>query len=195
MKKFAYGSVIIIPVLLNILMEIFNFKTVLSDWYITSIIVLATTNLILLYEFIHARKLLSNAFEIDKKKVSLLLKKLDINTFQGDIVEVDSWHGYRQDAITKIIDFLDNATLLQLKTSDKKLNKLINDFVIQLDEFSTYTARHVVSGKNHFVPIARVETDYETRKEETEKMNKLAGIAYQKLERLMEYIRKKNYID
>jgi hypothetical protein len=186
MKKFAYGSVIIIPILINISTEVFDFKTVLSNWYITSIIVLATTNLILLYEFIHARNLLANAFEIDKKKITLLMKKLDINTFQRDIVEVDSWHGYRQDAVTKIIDFLDNATLLQLKTSDKKLNKLMNDFVIQLDEFSSFTARHVVAGNNHFVPITKVET---------EEMNKLAEIAYQKLEKLMEYVRQKNYIE
>lgn len=194
-KKFAYSSILIFPVLINILTQVIDFKTILSNWYITTIIVLAIANLILLYEFMRTRKLLFYAKEIDKKKVALLLRKLDINTFQRDIVEVDSWNGYRQDAITKVLDFLENATLLQFKTSDNKLNQLMNEFVIKLDEFSTYTARHVVGGEHHFIPITQTELDYDTKREETIEMNRLAGIAYQKLEKLMEYVRQKNYIE
>jgi hypothetical protein len=194
-NKYAYGSIILVPILINVITQSIDFKTVLANWYFTLVIILILTILILSYELIYARKLLSNVKEIDKQKITLLLNKLDINAFQRDIVEVDSWNGYRQDAITRILDFLENATLLQFKTSDDKLNKLMSDFVVQLNEFSSFTAMHVVGGNHHFIPITKKELDFGKRKAETEEMNRLAELAYQKLEILMRYVRKKNYIE
>ena len=95
-NKYAYGSIILVPILINVITQSIDFKTVLANWYFTLVIILILTILILSYELIYARKLLSNVKEIDKQKITLLLNKLDINAFQRDIVEVDSWNGYRQ---------------------------------------------------------------------------------------------------
>jgi len=194
-KRIAFGSLILLPIITNYFTDLFKIDNFLSNWYFTVAILILIVIGILTYELIHAKCLSFKPKKIDKKKINDLINRLDLSSFQRDIVEVDSWDGYRQESIIKIIDFLENATLLEYKVSDKKLNHLMIDFVSQLNIFSSYTSMHVVSGNNHFIPITREEIDYDLRRAETQEMNRLASISFQKLGTLMEYLRKRNYLE
>lgn len=198
MKKLLnkwYFSLILLPLIVNYVTQIFDSEFITTDWKNTFIFTLIIICSVLIVELKAAIELSKLPKEIDKEKIKILLSKLDINSFQMDIYQADSMNGYPQQAIIKVIDFLENADLLQLKTSDKRLNFLIQDFAQQLDAFSYYSGRHLMNNDPYFVPISKWRSDAnEELEEETNRMNELAKMSYLKLEKLMHYLRERNYL-
>lgn len=198
MKKILqkwYFGLVLLPLIVNYLTQIFDSEFLTADLKNTVIFTLIITCFLLIVELKATIELSKLPKDIDKEKIKLLLSKLDINSFQMDIYQANSMDGYLQNAIIKVIDFLENATLLQFITSDKKLNFLIQDFTQQLNVFSNYSAQHLMGNDPYFVPINKWKPDFEEElEEETKKMNDLAKRSFLKLEKLMHYLRERNYL-
>lgn len=198
MKKLLnkwYFSLILLPLIVNYITQIFDSEFITADWKNTIIFSLIIFCFVLMAELKAAKELSKLPKDIDKEKIKILLSKLDINSFQMDIYQADSMNGYPQKAIIKVIDFLENAKLLQLKTSDKRLNFLIQDFTQQLDLFCDYSGGHLMNSDPYFVPIYKWRSGANEELEEvTNRMNELAKLSYLKLEKLMHYLRERNYL-
>lgn len=187
-----YISLVLIPSIVNLFTN--NIK--LFDLKNTVIFTLLFVVGILIYEILLLKKKLKQPKESDKKKINILLKKLGVNTFQRDIYEQDSWNGYSKSAIHNILDFLENATLLRFRTSDKMLNKYIREFVVELEAFSIYTSFHIYDGNDfYFMPTSNKDEFSKNREEETKEMNRLSTIAFKKFTILMDFLITRDFLE
>lgn len=189
-----YISLVIAPIITTYLTNFFILPKLFSDWKLAIIFSLTILTITLLIEL----KLLSESNNIpnenDKRIIKRLLKKLDIKSFQEEICVNDSWNGYKQDSIHKIINYQHAVKLIKNKTVDKKLQQMIDIFNYKLDLFTDFTAQNVYGGNSGFlIPFKNYE-DRNSVKKDSEKMNILAKNAFAELENLVEYLKSKKYI-
>jgi len=125
-----------------------------------------------------------------------LLETLNIDKFQEDIVRQDAWNGYQREDIHRIIEFQEKAKLIGYKTSNKKVNNLINDFLNKLHEFTDYSSLRVSGHGDWLVPFKDNPKihPHEKIKKETEIMNDLSQKCFVELEVLIEFLKEKKYI-
>jgi hypothetical protein len=116
--------------------------------------------------------------------------------FQEDVFKQNGWYGYKQEAISNIIDFVYQVKLESHKTSDDKLNSLLTDFRIALEAFDEYASTQLF---NHpmgfFAPAKETEAGYVKGREAEPKLNELTKTAFGKLQQLLMYLRKREYLD
>lgn len=195
-----YLSMFIIPIVLTYLTNYIKLPIIFENWeysIITSFVILTG---ILLYEIRVLKKQLKTFQEkpkkSDKKIIRDLLDTLNIDKFHEDIVRQDAWNGYHREDIHRIIEFQEKAKLIGYKTSNKKVNELLNSFLIKLDEFTDYSSKRVSGRGDWLVPFKDNPKIHprEKIKKETEKMNELSQKCFEELEILMEFLKEKEYL-
>ena len=195
-----YLSMLIIPIVLTYLTDYIKLPIIFANWEYSIIASMTILIGILLFEL----KTLSNRLKIvsekpkkaDKKIIRELLETLNIDKFQEEILRQDAWNGYYRDDIHRIIEFQEKAKLIGYKTSNEKVNNLINQFLAKLDDFTQYSSVRV-SGQGDWLMPFKNNTDihpHEKIKKETEEMNALTKKCFIELENLMKYLRDKDYI-
>lgn len=192
-----YFSMIIIPIILTYLTSYFNLPKIFNNWknsIITSLIILIA---ILIYELITLKKMLVEQSEKpkdnDKKIVKRLLDGLDLDTFHEDIYEQDAWYGYSKDAISCVMNFTMQSRLIKNKTSDKKLNILISNLTKKLNDFQEYSSIRLFGDRTSYVPNKENGTREKIKLESLE-MNRMTKESFFELEKLTDYLKKKEYI-
>lgn len=195
-----YVSMFILPIFLTYLTNYINLPVIFENWeysIITSLLILVG---ILIYELFtlndELKDIKNTPKKGDKKIVRELLETLDLDKFHEEIVRQDAWNGYYNEDIYRITKFQEKAKLIGYKTSDKKLNNLINNFVSKLDNFTDYSSLRLYGRGDWLIPF-KDNPDIHPRekiKKETDKMNKLSKECFIELEYLMEYLRRKEYV-
>jgi hypothetical protein len=195
-----YLSMFIIPIILTYMTNYIKLPIIFANWEYSIITSMTILIGILLYEL----STLSNSLKIacekpkkaDKKIVRELLETLNIDKFHEEIVRQDAWNGYHREDIHRIIEFQEKAKLIGYKTSNEKVNNLINQFLTKLDDFTEYSSLRV-SGKGDWLIPFKDNPEihpHEKIKKETEEMNALTKKCFVKLENLMKYLRDKEYL-
>lgn len=195
-----YLSMFIIPIILTYLTNYINLPIIFENWQYSIIASFLILSAILLYEIKVLKKQLAILEEkpkkSDKKIIRDLLDTLNIDKFHEDIVRQDAWNGYHREDIRSIIEFQEKAKLIGYKTSNKKVNNLINDFSNKLDEFTNYSSKRV-SGQGDWLVTFKDNPKIHPRekiKKETEKMNELTQECFVELEVFMEFLKEKEYV-
>lgn len=195
-----YLSLFVIPIILTYFTSYFELPFVLKNWEYSIITSLVIFSAILIYEIIILKKRIKSLEETpkktDKKIIKELLKILDIDKFHEEIVEQDSWYGYHRESIHRILVFREKARLIGYKTFDSKINVLINNFLSTLDNFIQFSSKRVYGSGEWLIPLKDNPTihPHEKIKKETYEMNKLTHKSFIELEKLLEYLKKKNYV-
>lgn len=189
-----YFSLVIIPILITYLTNFFSLPKLFEDWKLTIIFSLSILVIILLIELKIVNEILSQPDENDKKIIKKLLKKLNLKSFQEDICTVDSWNGYNQDSIHNITKYQYSARLIENKTLDKNLQKLIENFNDKLADFTAFTAHNVSGNNSGFLVPFKDSNDRDRIKQNCDKMNSLSKIAFHELEILLAYLQSKKYL-
>lgn len=193
-----YVSMLFLPIILTYLTNYFDLPLIFSNWKNSIITALIIFILILFYEL----KILKNCLieikskpkENDKKIVGYLIAILNLNTFQEDICEQNAWYGYTKKSISRIIKFTTESKLIKYKTSDKKLNILISNLTEKLDEFQNYSSLRLFGDREWYVPLKHNLENKDKLEIEVTKMNKMTKLAFFELEKLLEYIKIKEYL-
>lgn len=195
-----YLSMFIIPIILTYLTNYIKLPIIFANWKYSIIASMTILIGILLYEL----NSLSNRLKIvnekpkksDKKIVRELLDTLNIDRFHEEIVRQDAWNGYFGEDIHRIIKFNEKAKLIGYKTSNEKVNTLINNFLSKLDDFTDYTSKRVYGRGDWLIPFKENPDihPHEKIRKETENMNELAKKCFVELENLMEFLRDKEYV-
>tara|TARA_R110000850_G_C9994993_1_gene467533 strand:+ start:7314 stop:7883 length:570 start_codon:yes stop_codon:yes gene_type:complete len=187
----------ILPIFLTYLTTYINLPSIFENWeysIITSLLILVG---ILIYELFtlndELKDIRNTPKKGDKKIVCELLETLNLDKFHEEIVCHDAWNGYDHESIYRIIEFQEKAKLIGYKTSNKKLNALINTFVIKLDDFTDYSSLRLYGRGDWLIPF-KDNHPREIIKKETDKMNMLSKECFIELEYLMEYLRHKEYV-
>lgn len=203
MKKILdkwYLSMFIIPIILTYLTNYINLPIIFENWQYSIIASFLILTGILLYEIKILKKQLTTLEEkpkkSDKKIVRDLLETLNIDKFHEDIVRQDAWNGYHREDIHRIIEFQEKTKLIGYKTSNKKVNNLISEFLNKLDEFTDYSSVRVYGKGDWLVPFKDNPKihPHEKIKKETEIMNELTQKCFVELEILMEFLKEKEYV-
>lgn len=195
-----YISVFITPIILTYLTSYFELPFILKNWEYSIIASLIILSAILIYEIVALTKriqlLEKTPKKTDKKIIRELLKTLNVDKFHEDIVEQDAWNGYYGESITRIIEFKEKAKLIGYMTSNQEVNMLIKNFVVSLDEFTKYSSVRVYGSGDWLIPFKyNLEAHpHEKVKKETTEMNKLTKKSFIELEKLMEFLKKKQYV-
>lgn len=195
-----YLSMFIIPIILTYMTDYIKLPILFANWEYSIIASMTILIGILLYEL----STLSNSLKIacekpkkaDKKIVRELLETLNIDKFHEEIVRQDAWNGYHREDIHRIIEFQEKAKLIGYKTSNEKVNNLLNQFLTKLDDFTEYSSLRV-SGKGDWLIPFKGNPEihpHEKIKKETEEMNALTKKCFIELENLIKYLRDKEYI-
>lgn len=203
MKKILdkwYLSMFIIPVVLTYLTNSFELPIIFENWKNSIIASLIILSGILIYEILILTKRIKVLEERPKKKdkkiIAELLSTLNIDKFHEDIVRQDAWNGYYREDIHRILEFKEKGKLISYKTSNEQVNNLLNKFISVLDEFTDYSSKRVYGRGNWLIPFKENPDihPHEKIKKETDKMNELTQKCFVELEKLMEYLRKREYI-
>ncbi|WP_111309769.1 hypothetical protein [Confluentibacter sediminis] len=195
-----YIGLIVLPILINLITEYFNLSKLLQNWNFTIIGTLVIIIIILLYELNKAKKEVSSLKELPKKSdkeiIKELLKTLDINEFQSEIVEQSCWYGYRRSSINKLYEFCRKAELLKYKTADSTLNKHIGNLAISIHNFNDL-ASTILYGDNELTydPDKKNPVEYEKAKRIYPKVDELSEKAFGVLTEMMKYLKTKNYLE
>lgn len=194
-----YVGLIIVPTIINYLTSYVSLPDILEDWKTTIIISEFIFILILTYElYLAGKRKQIKTMTIkpnDKAIVKDLMDTLDVNLFQKEIHEVDSWYGYRRDAIRKVIEFSEKVNLISYKTTDEKLNELINDFNDSLETFTKFSAKELYGmDKDWYTPDKGSEVGLKKIEEARPIMNQMATDSFEKLKTLMKYLKDKEYV-
>lgn len=142
-----YVSLIFLPALINYLTELIPLPKILGNWQLTLIGSLLIVISILIFELYRLKASLS----INEKDCDILIKllnTLNVDLFQKEIFEQDSHYGYLKEPIGNIINFTESSQLLSNRTTDKKLNKLIDNLSDSLDEFTRYSGGQLYGGND-----------------------------------------------
>jgi len=195
-----YIGLIILPIIINLLTSLFDFPVLLRNWNFTVIGTLIIIVAILIYEYHllkNENKLLRiTPKESDKKIIRKLLDILDINMFQDKICEQSCWYGYEKEAIHKTIKFCEKTQLIKYKTSDEKLNILIQDLRNAIKEFEEQATKILYSDNDSsYSPDKKTEFNVNRTKEIYPIVDEKSGIAFKKLEVLLSYLKQRNYFE
>ncbi len=194
-----YFTLVALPFCINLLSNHIGVPVLFENWSITIIVTLSFLTIILfveLYTLAQKNKELQfSPRKKDKEIVLSLLAHLDIDTFHKDIVNQDSWYGYRKEAMGKAIDFNHYADLMSNQTSDKKLNELIKGLKDAIEIFTNYSSMELYGSGEFFYKPAK-DTDYNMARAIKSRpiMNGQTDLAFERLTILLSYLRKKNYI-
>jgi hypothetical protein len=193
-----YFSLILIPIIINLVTADFALTDFYENWKITVIGILVITCLILSFEQLQLKKtikvLISNPNERDKRVVKELIEIIDIPDFEESVYKQNSWYGYSQRAIHKTMEFSKKALSEESKTSDEKLNKLIKILADTLYDFNAYAGVKLYSEGNSYNPAKENEYNIKITEEATPIMNEMTTKAYLELQKLMKYLRSHNYL-
>jgi len=111
----------------------------------------------------------------DLKTINDLLNILDIKSFQEEIVMTNSWYGYNKKAIKRVLDFIEEVDLINRKTSNYKLNSLLQYFKFTLETFTNYSAKNMVSNDMSYELLLKLkEGDVPEADRIAKKINKKA---------------------
>jgi hypothetical protein len=194
-----YFGLIILPILVNLLTNAVGFPDLFKEWSVTAIATLSFLVLVLINEiFILSNRLKNIEFApkaSDKKIVKNLLDVLDIDIFHEEIANQDSWYGYKQEAIRKSIDFSQSAGLVSNRTSDSKLNVLILGLKKSIDDFHSYSSKHLYNNGDFYSPDKNTDYGVDRAKKAQPIMNEKAEDAFAKLTLLIDYLKRKNYLE
>lgn len=190
-----YVGLVILPILINYLTTYLTLPKIFEDWRITIIGMQSILILIFAYELMLRFKK-DEPLESDKEVIKRLLASLDIDEFQTDIYEQNSWYGYKKEAIRKIFDFTEKSGLLTNRTSDKKLNKLVDDLKNSLDKFTEYSSKQLfdLHLPDWYLPDKASDSGIKRAKIAEPIMNKMTTDSYNKLLRLITYLKKNKYM-
>jgi len=196
-----YVSIFLIPIVLTYFTDFIGLPLIFRNWNYSVITCQFILIVILLYELISLDKDFErfkfSPKESDKKIVKRLLETLDIDMFQEEIYKQDAWYGYKSNAIGKIIDFTADLSLIRNKTTDDELNNLLENFSMKLEVFKSYSSLRLYGLRNSLFYVPNKDTD-EIRvrtKIETGKMNEMTKEAFEALEMLIEYLKRRKYFD
>lgn len=188
-----YFSFFIIPIILTYLTSYITLPIIFKNWQysiITSLIILI---LILIYELKKSKQFKPKIS--DKRIIKNLLEELDLDTFYEDLYEQNAWYGYSKEAIRKTISYKNSVKLLKNKLTDKKLEKLLNNFNEKLEDFHSYSSLHLYGEANFYIPNKdNLDINRDKIQKQTEEMNRLMKLCYLDLEKLVNYLKAFNYI-
>jgi hypothetical protein len=194
-----YVGLIIVPTIINYLTSYISLPDILEDWKTTIIISEFIVILIFAYELrLMGKRRPTKEPTIkpsDKAIVKDLIDTLDINLFQKEIYEVDSWYGYRRDAIRRVIEFSEKVNLISYKTTDEKLNELINGFNDSLESFTKFSSKELYGmDKDWYIPDKGSEVGLKKIEEARPVMNQMTTDSFERLKTLMKYLKDKEYV-
>jgi len=199
LKKW-YTTAFVFPLILTYLTSYIQLPDIVSNWEYSIILSLLILVIILVYEIVLLNKRIAG-LELtptanDRNIIKNLLQTLNLKMFQEDIVSQDSWNGYKSEAIHNLIEFKHESALLENQTSVEELNILIADFLKELNIFIKYSSNHVYGKGNWLVPFKDNPeiNPREKVKEDTKTMNLMSKRAFEKLEKLMIYLRSNDYL-
>jgi len=199
LKKW-YITAFVLPLILTYLTSYIQLPDIISNWEYSIILSLLILTTILVYEIILLNKkitgLEAKPTANDRSIIKNLLQTLNLKMFQEDIVLQDSWNGYKSEAIHNLIEFKHNSILLENQTSVEELNFLIADFLKELNIFIKHSSNHLY-GKGYWLVPFKDNPEVNSRekvKKETETMNFMSKKAFEKLEKLMIYLRTNDYL-
>ncbi|WP_159258785.1 hypothetical protein [Tenacibaculum maritimum] len=194
-----YFSLILIPIIINLITANLSSSDFLNNWKLTLIGVLIILCLILLYELSNYKKtiklLKSKPKERDKRIVKELIETLDIIDFEKSIYEQNSWYGYPQKPIRKTIAFTEKAQSINYKTSDNKLNKLIIVLSDSIYDFNEYAGIKLYSEGEFYKPAKENEHNLKITEEATPIMNSMTTKSFENLQNLLKYLRERDYLE
>lgn len=194
-----YFGLIVIPILINILTNTLGLSDLFKEWNVTIIATLSFLIFILITEIVLISKRVKvlefKPKESDKKIVNKLLQTLDVESFHRDIKNQNSWYGYDQEAIGKIIDFAEDAGLINNRTSDISLNTLILELKSAIDDFNLYSGTQLYGNGKFYSPAKDTVFNIERAKKAQPIMNEKANFAFIKLSVLLDYLKRRNYLE
>lgn len=193
-----YMTIFIIPIVLTYSTNYLTLPDIFSNWQYSIIVSLFIIIGILLYEiFLLKRQIEHRKIEPkrrDKEIINDLLSTLNLDVFHEDIYEQNAWYGYKKEAISNIIDFTSDVRLIKNKTSDKELNSYLENFTNKLKDFQEYSAVRLFGETNFYMPNKDSKEAKKIAEIETKKMNELTKESFLELEKLMQYLREKEYV-
>lgn len=204
MKKIIdrwYISLVLLPLIINYFTDFFKISGAFSitNLWLLFLAIILFIGFMEYYKLYSELKYLKHIPKVnDKKIVRELLEKLDVMLFEEEISRKNSWYGYDSDAFFKTLDFVNDSRLLSYKTSDKRLNELINQFCDSLIVFHGYCSDKLFGskiGRNELEFAKESKESYEAAKTQSVEMNRLTSIAQRKLEKLLDYLRTFNYLE
>lgn len=194
-----YFSLILIPIIINIITVDLMLSDFLNNWKLTLIGVLVILCSILLYELYNSKNLIkelsSKPKDRDRRIVKELLEILDVQEFEKSIYSQNSWYGYTQKSIRKTIAFSEKSESLDYKTSDNDLNKLIADLANSIFDFNEYASTKLYSEGEFYKPAKENEHNLKITEEATPIMNNMTTKAFENLQVLLKYLRKRDYLE
>ncbi|WP_336827988.1 hypothetical protein [Sphingobacterium multivorum] len=193
-----YVSLIIIPILLTYLTNYFTIPLLTSDWKIAIIFSLSITVIILLLEIktiYKKQQYVSHIITVDTETITRLLNTLDVEMFQQDVCEQDSWNGYKQEAIHNIIDYQYATRLVKNRILNPKIHLLFSNFNDKLNKFTSFTQYHVSGHSLGFLVPFKDSGDREKVREDSFTMNRLSKEAFQEFEVLIIFLKKNGYLN
>jgi len=194
-----YFGLIIIPVIVNLLTNTIELPVLFKNWTYTLLVTMAIAILVLITELMILNRkfirLKEKPKESDKVIIKKLLATLNVDMFHKEIKNKDGWYGYLQEAIHNTIEFVADAGLISNKTTDKKLNSLIEDFKNSLDKFNNFSAVELFPNGLFYTPAKDTEYNKKRAEEARQIMNRMTDTAFKKLTTLFEYLKDKNYLE
>lgn len=193
-----YFSLIIIPIIINVITADFKASNFIDNWKLTIIGILVISTFILIYELSQAKRIIRELKSIpdirDKRIANELISILDVSDFEENVYRQNSWYGYSQRAIKKTIEFSEKAFSEEYKTSDEKLNKLFKKLAKSLYDFNNYAETKLYSEGNSYNPAKENEHNLKITEEATPIMNQMTTDAFYDLQNLLQYLRKRKYL-
>ena len=202
MKKIIekwYLSLILIPIIVNLITARLNVKDFFDNWELTIISVLIILGVILIYEIYSLRKIVISLSYIpkprDKRIINELLTDLDIEDFENSIYKQNSWYGYTQISIKKGILFTEKAKSINYLTSDLVLNDLLKTLSDSIYDFNDYASSKLYSEGEFYRLAKENEHNLNISNEAYPIMNNKATKSFQNLQILLKYVRERNYLE
>lgn len=193
-----YFSLIIIPIIINLITVDLNLSDFINNWKVTLIGILTILCLILIYELSISKSLIKDLItkpkERDKRVIKELLDTLDIIDFEESIYKQNSWYGYSQEAIKKSILFTEKAESISFKTSDETLNNLITKLSNSIFDFNAYASTKLFYEGESYKPAKENEYNLRMTEEATPIMNKMTTLSFENLKELLKYLRERDYL-
>ena len=195
-----YIAVIVIPIIINYFTDTVKLSDIFNNASYIVIFCLGILVIALQYDNVtlkqNLRKINSTPNERDKKIINKLLKLLDVPSFQKEIYEQDSWNGYKIKSLDKVFDFIEQVELINNRTSDKVLNKLVEDLAGVLKKFAEYSGTHLYNdGGHYYTPDKNSEMNIKKLEMAQPVMNQMTTDAFNKLTVLLNYCRERNYLN
>lgn len=193
-----YFSFILIPIIINLITAEFEASNFINNWELTIIGILLIYSFISFYELSRAKTVIKELKSIpnarDKRIVNELISTLDVVDFEENVYKQNSWYGYPQRAIRKTLNFSEKAFSEEYKTSDEKLNELIQNFAQLLYNFNSYAGSKLFNEGNFYIPAKENEHNLKIAEEATPIMNQMTKNAFANLQELLKYLRRKRYL-